>query len=80
MQPVYYLVCRQVQLPGVWVQIGHVQKVFETTLDKIDALYRQEVAPLQSVGINVYPLILERPANLDFLKQLEKAENQGGKK
>lgn len=75
--PVYYLISRNVQTPSM-IMIHHVLKVVETTLDKVDAVYQREAYPFIAQGINIYTLILDRPANLDFLKQLEQANKEEG--
>lgn len=75
--PVYYVISHYLQNP-MMITIHHVVKVHETTLDKIDQIYEREVVPLQATGMHLTTLILDRPANLDFLKQLEQASKEGG--
>lgn len=73
MQEIYYLICRGIHTQR-GLRISHVMRVYETTLDHLDAIYTSEVAPLYNQNIyDVHTMILERPANLDFLKQLAQA-------
>lgn len=78
-QTVYYCICRGVQNPFM-NRISHVIKVYETTLDKIDEIHRREVAPFYSEGIyDLHTLIIDRPADLNFLKLLAQAEREKAK-
>lgn len=71
--PIYYVIARSNSTPQM-VMTYHVIKVVETTIDQINAVYQHEALPLIARGIDIYTLIFDRPANLDFLTKLAEAE------
>ena len=76
--PIYYVISRGVTNQQM-AMIYHVIKVVETTMDQLNAVYQREVLPLINQGVNVYTLLLDRPANLDFLLKLAEAEKASAK-
>ena len=77
--PIYYVISRGVLNPQ-GIMIHHVLKVVETTLDRINDVYQREALPIiDQAQFNVYTMMIDRPANLDFLLKLAEAEKASAK-